>query len=59
MLTWNESGTVLTRSSQKLKLFMNSTGVYFQPTVFLAPLTCPRLRGHEVLDTEGVGHPEV
>lgn len=42
-----------------LGLFVNSRGVCFYPTVFLASLTGLRLRGHRVLDIDGVGRLEV
>lgn len=37
--------------------FVNSTGVCFYSTVFLAPLT--GLKGHRVLDVDGAGRLEV
>lgn len=39
--------------------FVNSTGVCFCPTVFLAPLTGLRLKGRRVLDIDGAGRLEV
>lgn len=39
--------------------FVNSTGVCFYSTVFLAPLTGLRLKGRRVLDVDGAGRLEV